>query len=164
MDFISLAISFSMSIIFDFNKQLEVGDTGEEKFLSFYKDLHPKKSKDRRFDFHIDGEKTVELKTDTYPIDNTPNFFMEMFGNIDEAKLGGPWRALQDEVDYFVYFFIKNKTFFWFETVSLCKMIDGLIAQHGLKPREIKNRSWTAMGYAIPRNELETILYRKDTF
>jgi len=119
---------------------------------------------DRRFDFVLKDGRTVELKTDTYHMQDTPNFFMEIFGNIAEEKIGGPWRALQDGVDFFVYYFPKNKTFFWFETRSLCKELDTLVAHGILVPKEIRNAGWVARGYAVPREALNQVLLRQDTF
>lgn len=153
-----------MENVFDFDTQLEIGNDGEAAFRKYYRQLGPKKSNNRQFDFVLDDGKTVELKTDTYDMDKTPNFFMEMFGDIAEGKIGGPWRALQDGVFYFVYYFPKNKTFFWFETVKLCKLLDQVITQMGLIPKEIRNKTWTARGYAVPRMTVSAALLRQDTF
>lgn len=153
-----------MDELFDFDTQLKIGNEGESDFMSLYKDLEPIKSKDRSVDFVLASGKTVELKTDTYDMDSTPNFFMEMFGNIADAKIGGPWRAMQDGVDYFVYYFRKNRTFFWFDTVTLCRHLDSIIASNDIMPKEIRNKGWTARGYAVPREKLTIVLDRKDTF
>lgn len=150
--------------VFDFNEQLGVGNAGEADFRKFYAELKPTKSQDRRFDFYILDGKTVELKTDTYDMGQTGNFFMELFGNASEGKMGGPWRAMQDGVDFFVYYFPKNRTFFWFRTVELCSRLDALVAQMGLKPKEIKNRTWSTLGYTIPREMLVDIEYKNDIF
>lgn len=152
-----------MAEIFDFDTQLGVGNDGESDFQKHYRSLRPKKSNDRKIDFVLNTGKTVELKTDTYDMDKTPNFFMEMFGNIDDGKIGGPWRAMQDSVDFFVYYFPKNKTFFWFETVKLCGLLDQIVAA-GLQPKEILNKGWKARGYAVPRSSVTSALLRQDTF
>jgi len=153
-----------MNELFDFDKQLEVGNEGESDFQKYYESLGPQKPKDRAIDFILANGTTVELKTDTYDMDKTPNFFMEIFGSIDEGKIGGPWRAMQDGVDFFVYYFPKNRTFFWFRTVSLCNRLDSVISNYSLAPKEIRNKGWTARGYAVPRDTLSDIEYRKDTF
>jgi len=153
-----------MDETFDFNTQLEIGNDGESDFQKYYSNLGPKKSKDRRIDFILADGKTVELKTDTYDMDKTPNFFMEIFGNIGDSSIGGPWRTMQDSIDFFVYYFPKNRTFFWFETVPLCLVLDGVIASNQLSPKEIKNKGWTARGYAVPRKALESVLLKQDTF
>lgn len=151
-------------MVFDFDKQLSVGNEGETHFRQYYADLHPIKSDDTRFDFVIDKNRSVELKTDTYDMEATPNFFMEMFGDAVKGKMGGPWRALQDNVDFFVYYFPKNRTFFWFEPITLCSLLDDIIAQGQLEPKEIKNKTWSAIGYIVPREALQSVLIRKDVF
>lgn len=149
--------------VFDFDKQLSIGNRGEDDFCKYYPQLHPVKSKDRAFDFNTDHG-TIEVKSDSYDLNNTPNFFMEIFGNISDAKMGGPWRSFQDGVDFFVYYFPKNKTFFWFEPPSLCRKLDTLVAGQGLNPKEIQNKGWVTRGYAVPREWLMDVLYKKDIF
>lgn len=152
-----------MEEVFDFGTQLDIGNDGEADFQKYYHSLCPKKSHDRKIDFIFNTGKTVELKTDTYDMDKTPNFFMEMFGNTYDGKIGGPWRAMQDSVNFFVYYFPKNKTFFWFDTVRLCKLLDQLVAA-GLQPKEILNKGWKAMGYAVPRSAVTAALLKQDIF
>lgn len=147
--------------VFDFKKQMAVGDSGEKQFCLHYASLNPVKSEDRAIDFHLSDGKSVELKTDDYAMEATLNCFMEITSH---GKLGGPYRAQQDNVDYFVYYFIKNKTFFWFETKKLCEKLDILISSRRFKVKSIRNKGWTAEGYAIPRSELEEVLLKTDVF
>lgn len=150
--------------LFDFQKQLFVGDIGEADFIKLYDKLSPKKSDDKKIDFFLSDGSTVELKTDTYDMEATPNFFMETLGNVDSGALGGPWRARQDKITYFVYYFKKNKTFFWFKTEQLCDLLETIITSRKLKTKTIWNKGWSAEGYAVPRESLESILHQKDTF
>jgi hypothetical protein len=136
-------------MVFQFNKQLNVGDCGEKLFLKTYQSRKVEKADGIKFDFTIDDRKTVELKTDTYSMERTPNFFMEYFGNRDTGALGGPWRALQDKVDYFVYLFLNDGVFFWFDPKTLCPFLD--IEINKLQPKEIPNRTWTTVGFAVSR-------------
>lgn len=138
--------------------QLAVGDKGEQLFCEFYKDLGPIKSLDRAVDFLLKDGKSLELKSDTYPL---VNLFME---TISHGKLGGPFRALQDNVDYFVYHFINDKTFFWFEPQTLCNELEKLIASNKYKIKTINNKFWTAEGYPIPREVLEPFCLKVDIF
>jgi hypothetical protein len=153
-----------MDKLFDFDEQLNVGNDGESVFAKHYARLKPVKSTDRKIDFILGDGRSVELKTDTYDMEKTPNFFMEIFGDIDAEKIGGPWRAMQDGVDLFVYFFPKNKTFFWFKTVALCRKLDELVAQQNLTPKEIRNKGWSARGYVVPRNLLKSVCIKEDKF
>jgi hypothetical protein len=157
-----------METIFDFKDQLKVGNKGESSFLSCYESLGAKKSQNREYDFYLTSgehkDAKVELKTDTYDMKDTRNFFMEILGSTADGKLGGPWRAMQDGVDFFVYYYIRNGTFFWFRTDALCYFLDDLVASGHLLPREIKNKGWVTRGYIVPRDKLETIQFRMDTF
>lgn len=153
-----------MDTVFDFRRQLNVGNDGEALFKQHYADLKPVKSVDRSADFILGDGKKVELKTDTYGMEKTPNFFMEIYGQIEEGKLGGPWRAQQDAVEYFVYHYVRDKAFFWFETETLCAALDEMILNKTVKSRDIKNRTWVTRGYLVPREYLDSILFRKDIF
>lgn len=152
-----------MKNVFDFDTQLLVGNTGEKIFQQFYNNLMPQKSSDRAFDFILNDGTTVELKTDTYPMDGTPNFFIELYSDSDKGSLGGPWRALSDKANHFVYFFINNKTFFWFEPISLCEAIETIITNHHLELKTIYNKGWKTQGYLIPREMLQSVEKRRDT-
>ena len=152
-----------MSKVFDFNEQLNVGDVGESDFKKYYQRLGPIKSNDLRIDFILKNGLMVELKTDTYDMAKTPNFFMELYGN-EQRKLGGPWRTKQDGVSLFVYYFKKNKTFFWFNPITLCELLDTIIKDRGLTTTKIVNSGWVAEGYKIPRVDVESVLMRKDVF
>jgi hypothetical protein len=154
-----------MEKTFSFDKQLAVGDTGESDFCRYYDNLSPVKSKqDMSYDFLLNTGEKVELKTDTYNMEDTGNFFMEIFGDIEKSKMGGPWRAMQDSVQYFVYYFKNNKTFFWFDVSMLCNALDSIIAKHHFTPREIKNKNWITRGYLIPRELLKDYMIRTDVF
>lgn len=150
--------------VFDFKQQLAVGDIGEKEFQSYYKHLEPKKSEDRKYDFILVDGQTVELKTDTYDMSATGNFFMELFSDTKKGSIGGPWRAAQDDVRFFVYYFRSNKTFFWFESKLLVSELDKILLVGKYKLKSIRNKGWTAEGYCIPRETLKAILYKEDTF
>lgn len=147
---------------FDFDEQMKVGDRGEMLFTKAYSNLAPVKSADDlKYDFNT-SIGTVELKTDTYSMAATPNFFMERYGCMNSKKDGGPWRASLDKIDYFVYFYINDGTFFWFKTEELMKIIDPLATKK--RERWIKNKAWTAIGYTIPRAELSSAVIHTDIF
>jgi hypothetical protein len=150
-----------MSKIFNFKTQMAVGDRGEKSFVESYPELAPQKSEDRAIDFILKTGASVELKTDDYDMSATSNFFMEVTSH---GKLGGPYRAKQDNVDYFVYYFIKNRTFFWFNTNKLCDALDLIISEKKLKLKTIRNNGWEAQGYAVPREALESVLLKKHVF
>lgn len=149
--------------VFDFQTQMKAGDLGEALFLKCYASLEPQKSHgDLRVDFHLKDGKTIELKADTYREEDTPNFFMEYFSDMNTGKKGGPWRALDDGIDYFVYLFLKNKTFYWFEPRVICPILDKFI--EGKSYKQIKNKGWLTIGYTVPRDSLSGLLVKKDVF
>lgn len=149
---------------------MRIGDIGEADFIKAYEKLEPTKDpKNRKIDFFLNNGKTVELKTDSYDMDKTPNMFME-YETVTSKKtiLGGPWRSKEHEVDFFVYYYMKNKVFFWFEPIDLCKTLDKYIKSEKVKPIAIQNRSSTndgkgfkSFGYKIPREALVKVLLRE---
>lgn len=149
---------------FGFKTQMGIGDAGERDFRTSYPELKPEKSEDRAVDFILSNGQTVELKTDTYPMEKTPNFFMETLSDTNSGKLGGPWRAQQDGVAYFVYYFVTDKTFFWFDPKQLCLRLEKLIAEKKYRIKSIANRSWTTQGYAVPREDVADLCLRRDSF
>lgn len=148
-----------MGKVFGFQKQLAVGKEGENLFIDSYFDVE--KADGIKFDFKF-GDKTVELKTDGYHMDKTPNFFMERYSDLVRKTPGGPWRAYQDKVDYFVYLFLPDRTFFWFTPRSLCLTLDKLINASALTKKTIKNRTWNTIGYPVARVLCDKICLRVD--
>ncbi len=141
--------------VFTFKKQIGVGNVGESLFLKTY--AGSIKSTDLKYDFTYNG-KTVELKTDTYPMEKTANYFMEQYGSIEDKKLGGPWRAAQDNVDFFVYLYLADKKFFWFETKALKEFLDKQILS--MRGKSVWNKGYTTFGFAVPRDILEHLVIK----
>lgn len=147
---------------FGFQDQLRVGDRGEELFIQYYYAplvIIP----DRFADFRrVDDGRSVELKTDTYNMEKTPNFFFERYSDMEAKKPGGPWRARRDRVDIFCYLFSRHNTYFEFTDItSLCETLDDITSK--MKPTVVKNRGWLTTGYAVPRDTLQPF-YTKYTF
>lgn len=155
--------------VFNFQDQLRVGDAGESDFIRIYEKLEPVKSKNnRKIDFTLNNGKTVELKTDSYSIEKTENFFMERNTILPDKKdiPGGPWRSKEHEVDYFVYYYINDKVFYWFDPISLVKKLDKYIKENKVKPVAIPNRdgkgkTFRSYGYKIPRKDMLEVLLKE---
>jgi len=155
--------------VFNFKDQMRIGDIGESEFIKIYEKLEPKKSlKNRKIDFTLNNGKTVELKTDSYSMSKTPNFFMEKETILPDEKviLGGPWRSKDHKIDYFVYYYMNDKVFFWFEPKPLCKILDTYIKESKIKPISIPNRSgngetFRSYGYKIPRDCVVSVLLKE---
>lgn len=141
--------------MFKFNTQLDVGAEGEKLFLSLYPWLN--KADGIKYDFERDG-KTVELKTDTYSMDKTPNFFMEKFSDKNRSTFGGPWRAAKDNVDFFVYMFLQEKKCFWFRSKDLTTFLDPYCANK--RTVDVHNKTWVTCGYLVPRKDVEHLVIR----
>jgi hypothetical protein len=150
---------------FDFNQQLGTGDIGEKDFQKYYPELLAVKSKeDLKFDFTLKNGDKVELKTDTYGLDETPNYFMEYYSDSKNLKVGGPWRAYEDSIDLFIYYFVKDRTFFWFRTKELHNTLENYLGLYNPKIKSVLNKGWITQGFAIPRESLDKILIKKDIF
>ncbi len=147
---------------FDFKDQLGVGDKGESLFaLKYPRELAKYEGREYDFTVKATGQK-LELKTDTYSMEKSNNFFMERFSDVTSQKPGGPWRADQDKIDIFCYLFAMNNT--WFEFTDMPGLVKEL--ERIVKPRDfiyIKNKGWTTGGYKVNRKALEPF-YTKHTF
>lgn len=141
---------------FHFGEQFNFGNKGESDFLKYYKAI---KSSDRAYDFILNKE-TVEIKTESRTLEQTPNFFIERYSDIDKLKPGGPWQSIN--TNYFIYYFINDKTFFWFKSKELCSFLDIWIETQ--KPIYIKNRTYTSVGFKVPRDIVSHLLIKVDKF
>ena len=98
------------------------------------------------------GEK-LELKTDYYSMDATPNMFFERYSDKEKRTPGGPWQSLAQGSTLFVYFYVSNLTFYTFNTVELCAFLDENLGR--FTPCDVANKSWTTLGYRVPRTAVE---------
>ena len=106
------------------------------------------------FIWHETGEK-LELKTDTWSMAKTPNYFMERYSDRETKSPGGPWQALSHGCDLFVYFYVQDLTYFVFDTRKLVGALEKIIPR--IEPTLITNRSWVTEGYRVPRAMLSDI-------
>jgi len=134
-----------------FKEQLVVGTRGEELFMERYPrklEIYP----GRAYDFTLkNSRETLELKTDTYNIDKSDNFFFERFSDVHKESPGGPWRACKDGVDIFCYYFVRHNIWFEFRDLPpLVSRLNDLTSKQGLV--YIRNKGWTTGGYKVPRD------------
>jgi hypothetical protein len=137
-------------VIHKFQKSLKVGKAGEATLLKLWPELVAIAG-GRKGDFLL-GDQKVELKTDSYDMDASPNFFMERYSGSIVNKEGGPWQSLEHGSHLFVYFFSKNLTAFVFNTEKLVEALNVLIPD--LKPVTVRNIGWNTVGYKVPREAL----------
>lgn len=134
--------------MFVFHETLKVGKQGEDLFHKLNPSL--KREDGLIFDFKNEKDKTIELKSDYYDMNKTKNFFIERYSY--QNKNGSPWQAMLNKVDYFAYFYVKNKICYVFDTVKMVKELDGIIPS--LEKIKIGNDGYETIGYKIPRNLL----------
>lgn len=145
--------------MFIFENSLRAGQVGESIFLEKFGNILERMD-GRVHDFKIiNSSKTLELKSDYYDMNKTPNFFIERYSY--DSKPGGPWRSLQDSVDYFCYFFVKNNIAFLFNTKELVNALETLIVEKNLTLIDIPNKGYTTRGYKINREWLSSICKTK---
>lgn len=143
---------------FLFNEQLAKGERGEHFFLHHYH------SPIIKYRYHTadfldwEGNK-LELKTDFYSLKDTEFMFMERYSDVDKRKPGGPWQSHKNEVDIFVYLFIRDGVYFEFRDMdALIERLKKLT--HGKSMVYIKNPSYRAGGYKVKIADLEDICIR----
>ncbi len=140
--------------VFDFKAQIEVGNQGEAWLRANYH-MQPLQKVDKTSpvgDFLRTDGKIIEIKTDTYPLARTPNFFFEYYSDLHAKSLGGPWRAYEKGADIFLYFYTSDGVYYEFEDLqALVRITDEIIKAKKLRPIYIPNRGWTTTGYKIER-------------
>lgn len=143
-----------MTKIWNMKKQLAQGKKAEKEFMEIYPTPLTLVVDHRKWDLESECGLKVELKTDTYNMDKTENFFMERWSSIERKSPGGPWQALEKGANTFIYLFSNNCTYFeCLSLISLVKKLNRLTEKQPLV--YIKNAGWTTAGYKVPRQSLE---------
>ncbi len=139
---------------FNFKTQLEVGQAGEAEFMERYPhklQVHP----DRDGDFVDSKGRKLELKTDTYDMRKTPNFFIERWSVLDKEKPGSLWQAHEHGCQIFCYYFVTNKTYFKIDNIpSAIQKVEKWIEETKPSLVYVKNRGYITAGYKVPRSVL----------
>lgn len=138
-----------------FKGSLAKGQKGEELLLEVWPGLT--RLDGRKHDFVTEDGETLELKTDSYSVDKTQNFFIELVSSIQGFKVGGPAQALKNGTTYWVYLYSTSKVMYVFETEKLVKEINKLLLTERVELCLIPNRTWTTIGAKIPRRLLSHI-------
>lgn len=148
--------------MFNFEKQKEQGQAGERIFGE-YSNNRWRRLDGYTADFEeVSTQNRMELKTDLYDMSKTPNFFMERWSNTAKQTDGGPWQALKNKCRYYTYFFVKNKTYFMFETKQLVAMLDSIVSSLKLIP--VMNSTYITTGYKVNRTLLCSIMVESGKF
>ena len=148
---------------FDFNTQLTLGKEGEEKFASLYpcfKYNNDENCKEPDF-VHKETGSIAEVKYDDSARAKKDshgkqlNFFVEQYSNSKQMTLGGPFRAVQEGVDYYVYMFKNPFRIFIFDACKFRDIAAQLIWSGNYKECFIKNKGWWTTGYPLPIGAFE---------
>jgi len=154
----------------DWYESLAKGKKGEILFLSLTPDIKPIDS-GRKSDFISTKTNTkYELKSDYYDM-STGNFFIERWSKAPiEATAGkpfipgvpgGPYQAKEKGSHVYVYFFIQNRTVFYFNVDKLLAKLETLNLDVDFKLCSVQNEGYTTQGYKIPRELLSDVLLKK---
>lgn len=145
--------------MFIFEDSLKSGAIGEKKFAEFYKNrmIHLNSVEGKTGpDFKmIESGRYVELKSDYYSTEDTPNFAIELYSDEKRRTPGGPWQALTKGSFFFVYYFPKDSVHYIFETKKLVDYLDSV--KQSLPPssfRSIPNKGYHTAIMMIERKSL----------
>ena len=135
-------------------EQLKVGRKGERLLLKHWPEPVRQREEDLKGPDFVDIKgRLIELKTDTWKVEETPNFFMERWSSVEGMRPGGPWQAVGKGSTVLVYLFINSGVWYVFEDLpALCQKLDDMVGK--MSYIQIRNRGWTTRGYRIPRESL----------
>lgn len=151
-----------MTEVSNFADSLKEGQNGEELFLNLNLDKL-NQADGLKFDFTLkDSNRTVELKSDSYDCEKTENFFMERYSDFARKTNGGVWQSAENNVNYYVYFFVKNKHAFVFKVKNLVAKLNKICDEKDLV--FIQNKTWVTAGYKINRKLLEDVLLQEKVY
>ena len=148
--------------VFSFRKQFKIGNKGESLFIKHYSDMNARKTGTRDFDIFIDDNTKVELKSDSRSTLDSPNLFIERYSDLDKKTPGGVHQSFGKGTKYFVYLFLKDRTFFWYETSKLKDYIDK--NEDKFEKKTIFNFGYRSLGYLVKREEVMKLQIRIDKF
>lgn len=138
-----------------FQKSLSMGEIGESLFYQAHEGKLEKLSGFKSDFTLIETGQGVELKTDYWAMSKTPNFFFERYSDKDKQSPGGPWQSREHGSDLFCYFYVKDLTFFKFETVPLVTALEDIIKT--IPPTDVPNKTYITQGYRVPRMLLKDL-------
>lgn len=141
-----------MSKLHDFTTSLNTGALGQLKFLDLWPELTP--TDGRKGDFIAPDGRLIELKSDSYKHEDTENFFMERYSDVNAKTPGGPWQSAAHGCDTFVYFFVNSGIAYVFSLPPLLQKLEEMNLK-GLV--YIRNKGWTTGGYKVPRSALANL-------
>ena len=142
--------------MFYFDKSLKVGKEGEDRFFNHFSGRLIK-ADGLKYDFVTVDGLTLELKSDSYDMEKTENFFFERYSDFERKTPGGIWQSKSNEVDLFVYYFPQNDYFYCGNVNDIVESVETLqLDEKDLL--KIPNKSWTTAGWKIKRDLLTEVM------
>jgi hypothetical protein len=164
----------------DFQVDLRRGKAGEAFLMAQHPHLRLPPDGERRWDLETTGDVgpflgcppilgtlKFEVKCDSYDPAETPNFFLEQRTRVAGKPgelLGGPWRALAEGVDTFVYLYHNPKrggasrAYWFYDIPALVTHLDGHMDDYEV--RRVRGGRLTAVGVLVPRKTLKGLSER----
>ncbi len=149
----------------DSNPQLKRGLEAEHRFLiSYSRWIERNNGQSSRnanwsaVDFTVRGTgRGVELKTDFYP--HPKNIFLERWVTEERRASGGPWKAREQEADFFCYWLVGQSRLLIFDTNELIEHVESLPSW---KRREAKtsaalNSGYRSVGYLVKIEDVDYV-------
>lgn len=158
----------------DFDKDYADGVAGQNRIINYFnskgiqcKNIQGKGSDISIFFTHhnIDYDTKGEVKTDKWKMNTTSkkrrwgetlNFFFESISNVSKNTIGGPWKALQDGSEFFIYLFNKDSKAFIFKTVIIVEFMEKNKCKYKEAPVSTGEGKYkyVTKGYPVPREDL----------
>ncbi len=138
-----------------FHKDLARGKAGELAVQKLWPELIP--TDGRSGDFVLPNGDKVEVKSDSYNHDVTPNFFIELVSNVEKGKSGGPAQAAEHGCKYYCYYYSSHNIAYIFEVADLIKQVEDYVRMFNPKPVEVRNIRWTTIGLKVSRRALKPL-------
>lgn len=132
----------------NFRKDLARGRKGEQLLLQLWPGLISLGGKGA--DLQLPNGEKVELKSDYYSMQQTSNFFIEIYGNLAKSTPGGVTKALKDGCKWFVYLYVQDATAYVFD----CAELQCAVQKMPQTIRYVENRNYITMGILIKRDAL----------
>ena len=166
-----------MRQVHDFKKSVKYGDDGEYDVIDAWPDLftiYP----GEEYDLDVFNGKTFELKNESsytlqpgFPKPHIPtstiNFFIEVIGNKRRGNPGGPFRAYNDNINFYAHLFAhpSDRVLFLFRDLETlcdrCNMLIALLPKWNRdNPIPIYNTRHITLGYALPIKEFEDLFVK----
>lgn len=145
--------------MYQWESQLAIGHKGEQLIKETYPNHFDWFVKSNASDFIYKKNGTpTEVKTDTYSINKTPNFFIERYSKQHRHSPGGPWQAWEKGSRIFIYFFINDGKLFVFKNLqALIVLVEDYVTERSIPLIEVPNKGYITLGYKIPRKILSNL-------